>query len=72
MRSSARQPCGQQNCNRLTRGSQHTQPVLRSQQQFSWEKVLLSDPEKQFRVQAGRLKQYAPRITKTHLDTLVL
>lgn len=53
-RSTARQPCGQQNCNRLTRNSQPTQPALRSRQQFSWEKILLSDPEKQFRV---RLKQ---------------
>ncbi|XP_026280806.1 serine/threonine-protein kinase VRK1 isoform X2 [Frankliniella occidentalis] len=56
-RSSARQPCAQQNSNRLTRGSQPTQPVLRSQEPFSWEKVLLSDPEKQFRVQAERLKK---------------
>lgn len=67
-RSSARQPCAQQNCNRLTRGSQPTQPVLRSQQQFSWEKVLLSDPEKQFRVQAERLKQN--KIKRTRLLSL--
>ena len=72
VRSSARQPCAQQNCNRLTRGSQPTQPVLRSHQQFSWEKILLSDPEKQFRVHAEKLKQNKLRRSRLVSATAVL
>lgn len=74
VRSSARQPCAQQNGNRQTRNSQSTQPVLRSQQHFSfsWEKVLLSDPEKQFRVQAERLKQNKLKRSRLLSATAVL
>ncbi|KAK3915878.1 Serine/threonine-protein kinase VRK1 [Frankliniella fusca] len=69
-RTSVRQPCAQQNSNRLTRGSQPSQSV--PQEPFSWEKILLSDPEKQFRVQAERLKKNKLKRTRLISATALL
>ncbi|XP_067007408.1 serine/threonine-protein kinase VRK1 isoform X2 [Anabrus simplex] len=67
IRSSHRQPCVAHNFNRMTRNSP-TFPVLRSHQQFSWEKVLSSNPEKFLSSNHDRLKKRPVQRNTTKIE----
>ncbi|PNF39204.1 hypothetical protein B7P43_G01303 [Cryptotermes secundus] len=51
IRSTLRQPCVAHNFNRMTRNSPAS-PVLRSHLQFSWEKIISGNPERQMKKHA--------------------
>ncbi|XP_071447281.1 serine/threonine-protein kinase VRK1-like isoform X2 [Hetaerina americana] len=53
-RNAVRKPCVPQNYNRMTRNSKPV-PLLRSRQNFSWEKVLSGDPEVLLKKKSGYL-----------------
>ncbi|XP_046401282.1 serine/threonine-protein kinase VRK1-like isoform X2 [Ischnura elegans] len=53
-RNAGRRPCVPQNYNRMTRNSNPV-PLLRSRQNFSWEKVLSGDPEVLLKKKSGCL-----------------
>ncbi|XP_069674134.1 serine/threonine-protein kinase VRK1-like isoform X2 [Periplaneta americana] len=57
IRNTLRQPCVAHNFNRMTRNSP-TSPVLRSHQQFSWEKIISGNPERQLKKQPTINRKY--------------
>ncbi|XP_021932623.1 serine/threonine-protein kinase VRK1-like isoform X3 [Zootermopsis nevadensis] len=62
IRSALCQPCVAHNFNRMTRNSPSS-PVLRSHQQFSWEKIISGNPEKQLKKLAALNRKLAITIS---------
>ncbi|KAG8238948.1 hypothetical protein J437_LFUL018698 [Ladona fulva] len=60
-RNVGRKPCVPQNYNRMTRNS-NAAPVLRSRQNFSWEKVLSGDPEVLLKKKSGSVNRKAHQV----------